>query len=83
MLSTVSPSLAGELESIQKQYDIFDGELTTALDETLMQGVDIAALQFQNNVLDSPAITSRAGLYIYLHALVGLLFFNGNMKTIY
>lgn len=71
MLSQVSPSLAAELESFQKQYDIFDGEITRALEETLMQGVDIAGLQLQNSILDGPTLTSRAGLYIYLNALVG------------
>ncbi|KAI9880988.1 MAG: mediator complex subunit [Pleopsidium flavum] len=70
VLSQASPPLAAELESIQKQYDIFDGELTGVLEETLMQGVDIAGLQFQNSVSDGPTLTSRAGLYIYLNAVL-------------
>ena len=52
---------------------MFDTEMTGPLDESLMQGVDFAGLQFQNEVLDGHALTSRAGLYIYLNALVGLL----------
>lgn len=65
------PVLAAQLENIQKQYNMFDGDLAGALDETLMPGVDFAGLQFQNGVLDGPPLTSRAGLYIYLNALVG------------
>lgn len=72
LLSSLSPALAVELETIQKQYNIFDGELTAALDESLMPGVNFAALQFQNSVVDGPIVTSRAGLYIYLNALVGI-----------
>lgn len=64
--------LAAQLENIQKQYSMFDGELTEVLDGTLMPGVDFAGLQFQNSVLDGPLLTSRAGLYIYLNALVRL-----------
>ena len=67
------PVLAAQLENIQKQYNMFDGELARALDEALMPGVDFAGLQFQNGVLDGPTLTSRAGLYIYLNALVRLL----------
>lgn len=63
------PELAAQLENIQKQYNMFDGELT-GLEEALMPGVDFAGLQFQNGVLDGPTLTSRAGLYIYLNALV-------------
>ncbi len=70
LISAVSSNLAAELESIQKQYDMFDGGLNGSLDVALMQGVNFAALQFQNSVLDGPTLTSRAGLYIYLSALV-------------
>lgn len=63
------PELAAQLENIQKQYNMFDGELT-GLEEDLMPGVVFAGLQFQNSVLDGPTLTSRAGLYIYLNALV-------------
>lgn len=63
------PELAAQLENIQKQYNMFDGELT-GLEEDLMPGVVFAGLQFQNGVLDGPTLTSRAGLYIYLNALV-------------
>lgn len=51
---------------------MFYGELNGTLHETLMPDVDFAGLQYQNGVLDGPPLTSRAGLYIYLNALVSL-----------
>jgi len=72
LLSPLLPVLAVQLENIQKQYDMFYGELNGVLHESLMPDVDFAGLQFQNGVLDGPPLTSRAGLYIYLNALVSL-----------
>ncbi len=36
----------------------------------LLNAVDLGALSFQESVLDNPAINTRAGLYVYLNALV-------------
>lgn len=36
----------------------------------MMDEVGATAMQFESNVIDGPVIHSRAGLYIYLNALV-------------
>ena len=36
----------------------------------LLDGVDLGTLSFQENVLDSEPMNTRAGLYIYLNAMV-------------
>lgn len=38
----------------------------------MMDGVNVNALQFEASVIDGPVINSRAGLYIYLNAMVRL-----------
>jgi len=39
----------------------------------MMDGMNMNALQFEASVLDGPVINSRAGLYIYINALVSML----------
>lgn len=41
-----------------------------ALQESMMGGVNVSALEFESSVVDSPSINSRAGLFIYVNALV-------------
>lgn len=36
----------------------------------MMGDANVAALQFESNVADVPVMSSRAGLYIYINALV-------------
>lgn len=39
----------------------------------MMDGVNVNALQFEDSVMDEPVINSRAGLYVYLNAMVLML----------
>lgn len=36
----------------------------------MMDGISVNALQFEASVMNEPVINSRAGLYIYLNAMV-------------
>lgn len=36
----------------------------------MMDGVNMNALQFEASVIDGPVINSRAGLYVYINAMV-------------
>lgn len=46
----------------------------------MMDGVNVNALQFESSVMDGPVINSRAGLYIYINAmLVGRPLADDNM----
>ena len=67
-ISHTDPQLANTLDFWQKQYIVNDDAPTESLD--LLNTVDLAALSFQDSVLDNTAINSRAGLYIFLNALV-------------
>ena len=46
----------------------------------MMDGVNVNSLQFESSVMDAPVINSRAGLYIYINAmLVGRPLADDNM----
>ena len=45
-------------------------EDTTTEPLDLLNAVDLGALSFQDSVLDNAALNSRAGLYVFLNALV-------------
>lgn len=46
----------------------------------MMDGVNVNSLQFESSVMDGPVINSRAGLYIYINAmLVGRPLADDNM----
>lgn len=36
----------------------------------MMDGMNMNALQFEASVIDGPVINSRAGLYVYINAMV-------------
>jgi mediator of RNA polymerase II transcription subunit 5 len=36
----------------------------------MMDSVNVNALQFEATVMDAPVINSRAGLYVYINAMV-------------
>lgn len=60
--------LAGTLNYWQKHYQFLDELPAESMD--LLGGVDLGALSFQESVMDNEPVNTRAGLYIYLNALV-------------
>lgn len=68
--SEVSITLRNRLDTLQKGFNIFDSSGSKSLEDAMMEEVDASAMQFESNVIDGPVINSRAGLYIYLNALV-------------
>ncbi|KAL8697963.1 MAG: hypothetical protein Q9201_006830 [Fulgogasparrea decipioides] len=67
-LSQTNIQLAETIDYWQKQYHLHDELSTESMD--LLNGVDLGALSFQDSVLDNDPVNTRAGLYIYLNALV-------------
>jgi hypothetical protein len=58
------------LASLQKEFGLYTGG-DKALEETMMSGGGgVSTLEFESNVMDNPAVNSRAGLYIYVNSLV-------------
>lgn len=70
-LSSTNIQLASALSYYQKQYDL-QGEAFAGNSIDILNGVDLAALSFNDTVMDNEAVTTRAGLYIYLNTLVRL-----------
>lgn len=68
-LSRTNIQLATTLDYWQKQYDLRD-EVVTGQNLELLDGVDLSAMAFQQSVMDTPTVHTRAGLYIYLNAMV-------------
>ena len=62
--------LRNRLDSLQKAFNIFDSSGSKSLEDAVMDEVGATAMQFESNVMDGPVVNSRAGLYIYLNALV-------------
>lgn len=63
-------TIGDTLESIQKQFNLYDNATSKALGDTIIDGVNVNALQFEAGILDGPVINTRAGLHVYLNALV-------------
>jgi len=62
--------LRNRLDSLQKDFNLYGEPASKSLEVSMMDGVNVNALQFEASVIDGPVINSRAGLYIYLNAMV-------------
>ncbi|PIG84895.1 mediator of RNA polymerase II transcription subunit 5 [Aspergillus arachidicola] len=65
----VSLPLRNRLDSLQKGYNLY-GEPPNKSLQSMMDNVNVNALQFEASVMDGPVINSRAGLYIYINAML-------------
>ena len=76
-LLATSPQSASRLEEFQRQYEIYEAPSANAnssgIDHVIANATNEASqgLSMESlNIVDGPIINSRAGLYIYLNALV-------------
>jgi mediator of RNA polymerase II transcription subunit 5 len=69
--SQTSLQIANRLEMSQKQHEIHDKSLTIGGEATESAGLEVAALQLET-IMDLPIINTRAGLFVFLNALVGM-----------
>jgi mediator of RNA polymerase II transcription subunit 5 len=65
--------LAERLEISQKRHDFYEKLPNDNGEETGNTGLEVAALQL-DAVMELPQVNTRAGLYVFLNALVGLSF---------
>ncbi|EER43520.1 RNA polymerase II mediator complex subunit Nut1 [Histoplasma capsulatum H143] len=80
----VSIPLRDRLEALQKDFNLYGHDGEKSLEDTMMENVNISALEFESNVLDGVIINSRAGPYIYVNALlVGRPLVDDNMVVNY
>ena len=61
--------LATTLDLWQKQYELTHDELVRPSVDN-HDDANLEALTFQNSVVDTPPVSTRAGLYVYLNALL-------------
>ncbi|KAL9604923.1 MAG: hypothetical protein Q9219_000111 [cf. Caloplaca sp. 3 TL-2023] len=67
-LSQTNIQLASALSYWQKHYQLHDEIPAESMD--LLNGVDLGTLSFEQGVLDNEPLNTRAGLYIYLNAML-------------
>jgi hypothetical protein len=63
--------LRSRLDSLQKGFNLY-GEPPSKSLQSMIDNVNVNALQFEASVMDGPVISSRAGLYICINAMVFL-----------
>jgi hypothetical protein len=68
VLATSSQEVADGLANMQRQTRLFESNETEQLHGELADNLD--AITFQQNVLDTPIVPTRAALYVYLNAMV-------------
>ncbi|KAI9369120.1 mediator of RNA polymerase II transcription subunit 5 [Aspergillus egyptiacus] len=65
----VSLPLRNRLDSLQKEFNLY-GQPASKLEVSMMENVNVNALQFEASVMDGPTINSRAGLFVYINAML-------------
>ncbi|KAE8348360.1 mediator of RNA polymerase II transcription subunit 5 [Aspergillus coremiiformis] len=65
----VSLPLRNRLDSLQKGFNLY-GEPPSKSLQSMMDNVNVNALQFEASVMNGPVLNSRAGLYIYINAML-------------
>ena len=68
LMSNVHAELASTLSSLQAQSGLLDLPAPEHIDEDLANNID--ALSYQESVIDTPLVPSRAALYIFLNAML-------------
>ncbi|KAI5306480.1 mediator complex subunit [Ascosphaera pollenicola] len=63
-----SVPLRMRLESLQKEFNLFDRH-KKSVQEGDMSAMNLSVLDFEANIIDSPPVNAKAGLYIYLNAM--------------
>lgn len=62
--------LRARLGAIQKEFDLFTKESRKADQENMMEDSNVSIMEFESSIVNGPDISSRAGLYIYINAMV-------------
>lgn len=70
--SQSSLEIANRLEMSQKQHELYEKPVSLEGVATENANLEVAALQLEA-VLDLPTVSTRAGLYVFLNSLAGLL----------
>lgn len=66
----VSLPLRQRLDGLQKEFNLYGDQTSKPLDDSAIDGMNVNALQFEASVMDGPVMNARAGLYVYINAMV-------------
>ncbi|KAH8693155.1 putative RNA polymerase II mediator complex subunit Nut1 [Talaromyces proteolyticus] len=81
--AVISVNLRTRLDGLQKAYQLYGEPPSKEIDQ-MMDGMNMNTLQFEASVIDGPVINSRAGLYVYINAmLIGRPLVDDNMLLNY
>lgn len=70
--SQSSLEIANRLEMSQKQHELYEKPISLEGVTNENANLEVAALQLEA-VMDLPSVSTRAGLYVYLNSMAGLL----------
>ena len=71
LISQTNVELAQNLDLLQKQSGLYEDSTTGPSNTGLLDDAGLNALTYHESILDTPPITTRATMYIYLNAMVG------------
>lgn len=70
--SQSSLEIANRLEMSQKQHELYEKPISLEGVTNENANLEVAALQLEA-VMDLPSVSTRAGLYVFLNSMAGLL----------
>ncbi|OJJ44775.1 hypothetical protein ASPZODRAFT_153654 [Penicilliopsis zonata CBS 506.65] len=66
----ISLPLRTRLDGLQKEFGLYGEPTRKPMEVTMIDSINVNALEFEASVMDGPVINSRAGLYIYINAML-------------
>ncbi|CAL5873937.1 uncharacterized protein PFLUO_LOCUS8222 [Penicillium psychrofluorescens] len=70
LCADVSLPLRQRLDALQKEFNLFGDQPSKSLEHPVIDEMNVNALQFESSVMDGPVINARAGLYVYINAVL-------------
>ncbi|KAF9888234.1 mediator complex subunit [Aspergillus nanangensis] len=66
----VSLPLRNRLDALQKEFNLYGQSPAKTLEVSSLEGLNVNGLQFEASIIEGPVINSRAGLYVYINAML-------------
>ncbi|KAG2420630.1 hypothetical protein HFD88_000243 [Aspergillus terreus] len=66
----LSLPLRNRLDALQKEFNLYGEPPPKNLGVSSLENLHVNGIQFEASIIDGPAINSRAGLYVYINAML-------------
>ncbi|KAL4889650.1 mediator of RNA polymerase II transcription subunit 5 [Aspergillus ambiguus] len=66
----LSLPLRNRLDALQKEFNLYGEPPSKALGVSTLENLNVNGIQFEASIIDGPVINSRAGLYVYINAML-------------